>query len=148
MPLHPRAYSLTYSVKKFVICYEGDPGSFPPFAPRRLFGKFEALALPNFQSEKSEKISWGRGMELCLRLTSFVAVYRTVSVLWNILKICQKIFGGDRVPQSPVWKILKKYEVWRFIVCSKPPSFVLVSVTVSEIFDLRGSGNSPYFQNW
>ena len=55
MPPHPRAYFFTNFVKKFVICYKGDPESVPQFDPRRLFGKFGALAFPKFLSDKSEK---------------------------------------------------------------------------------------------
>ena len=84
-------------------------------------------------------------MKLRLSSQGFVVAYRIVSVFWNILKICQIFFWGDRVPQPPIRKIFKKYCVWITIMCWSPPSLVHLFQTVSETFDFWSLWNSPNF---
>ena len=64
---------------------------------------------------------------MCLNLWNIVALYETVFVSRYIQKILRKKIGGDRVPQPPTRKILKKSWLLVSTVWLNPPSFVAVS---------------------
>ena len=99
MPLHPRAYSLTNSVKKFVIFYKGDPDNVPPFAPISIFenlGRSRSL----ISSRKNPKKIMGEDTWYALESAKFR--YRILN-RFCFLKHSEnssKNFGGR--PGSPV----------------------------------------------
>ena len=124
-PPHPRTYSLTISVKKFVICPKGDPESAPPFAPHQLFWKFGALAFPNLLSEKSEKKSGRSRLYVGLTVLSFIAEYQTLLFSSDFWKIRRKKLGATVVP-SP-----RSEKSWKNTGCANQwpsePLLVLLS---------------------
>ena len=105
--LHPCAYSFAYSVKIFVIYHKGAPDNVPPFTPRRLFWKFEALAFQNFLSKKSEKNSqrgdlrWARAHQVSLPHMDPFPFPETFD------KFFQKILGVTAFPSPRSEKSLK-----------------------------------------
>ena len=109
--LHIRAFTLTYSVKKFQVLCEGDPATGQPFIAHQFFRKLEATTFPNPLSKNSEKNNTSVRSMFCSRLPSLVVVAQTVLEIFdeeflrefpNFLKIT--LFDFSKNNLKNVWE--------------------------------------------